>query len=110
MCVLDVVDTLTLDPALLLMVVGSLTFFITFLGCVGALRNAGCMLKTVNHAGGAWRKRRAPSLLMKSFLLSAVCLHPGAVAPPAAERGRRRRALHRRGRTLAFQHNTLFIR
>ncbi|XP_037105406.1 tetraspanin-33 isoform X3 [Syngnathus acus] len=43
---LDVVDTLTLDPALLLMVIGSLTFFITFLGCLGALRNVTCLLKT----------------------------------------------------------------
>ncbi|KAM9796329.1 tetraspanin-33 isoform X2 [Syngnathus typhle] len=42
----DVVDTLTLDPALLLMVIGSLTFFITFLGCLGALRNVTCLLKT----------------------------------------------------------------
>ncbi|XP_077441148.1 tetraspanin-33 isoform X2 [Vanacampus margaritifer] len=42
----DVVDTLTFDPALLLMAIGSLTFFITFLGCLGALRNATCLLKT----------------------------------------------------------------
>ncbi|XP_061894413.1 tetraspanin-33 [Entelurus aequoreus] len=42
----DVVDTLTVDPALLLIVVGSLMFIITFLGCLGALRNATCLLKT----------------------------------------------------------------
>ncbi|XP_029988478.1 tetraspanin-33 [Sphaeramia orbicularis] len=42
----DVVDTLTVDPALLLIVVGSVTFLITFLGCFGALRNATCLLKT----------------------------------------------------------------
>uniref|UniRef100_A0A3B4A651 Tetraspanin n=1 Tax=Periophthalmus magnuspinnatus TaxID=409849 RepID=A0A3B4A651_9GOBI len=42
----DVVDTLTLDPALLLIVVGTVTFLITFLGCWGALRNATCLLKT----------------------------------------------------------------
>ncbi|XP_054646219.1 tetraspanin-33 [Dunckerocampus dactyliophorus] len=42
----DVVDTLIVDPALLLVMVGSLTFFITFLGCLGALRNAACLLKT----------------------------------------------------------------
>lgn len=42
----DVVDTLTLDPALLLIVVGSATFLITFIGCWGALRNATCLLKT----------------------------------------------------------------
>uniref|UniRef100_A0A8C9XB99 Tetraspanin-33 n=1 Tax=Sander lucioperca TaxID=283035 RepID=A0A8C9XB99_SANLU len=35
-----VVDTLTLDPALLLIVVGSMMFLITILGCFGALRNA----------------------------------------------------------------------
>uniref|UniRef100_A0A3Q3WW30 Tetraspanin n=1 Tax=Mola mola TaxID=94237 RepID=A0A3Q3WW30_MOLML len=40
-----VVDTLTLDPALLLIVVGSVMFLITFLGCFGALRNASCLLK-----------------------------------------------------------------
>lgn len=43
----DVVDTLAVDPALLLIVVGSLMFLITFLGCFGALRNATCLLKTV---------------------------------------------------------------
>ncbi|XP_045897626.1 tetraspanin-33 [Micropterus dolomieu] len=42
----DVVDTLTIDPALLLIVVGSMMFLITFLGCYGALRNATCLLKT----------------------------------------------------------------
>ncbi|XP_071379908.1 tetraspanin-33 [Centroberyx affinis] len=42
----DVVDTLTVDPALLLIVVGSVMFMITFLGCCGALRNATCLLKT----------------------------------------------------------------
>ncbi|XP_028299939.1 tetraspanin-33 isoform X1 [Gouania willdenowi] len=42
----DVVDTLTVDPALLLIVVGSAMFLITFLGCFGALRNATCVLKT----------------------------------------------------------------
>ncbi|XP_017291309.1 tetraspanin-33 isoform X1 [Kryptolebias marmoratus] len=42
----DVVDTLAVDPALLLIVVGVLMFLITFLGCFGALRNATCLLKT----------------------------------------------------------------
>ncbi|XP_060890660.1 tetraspanin-33 [Labrus mixtus] len=41
-----VVDTLTADPALLLIVIGSMMFLITFLGCFGALRNATCLLKT----------------------------------------------------------------
>uniref|UniRef100_A0A3P9B1J2 Tetraspanin n=1 Tax=Maylandia zebra TaxID=106582 RepID=A0A3P9B1J2_9CICH len=46
MCVcIDVVDTLTVDPALLLIVVGSVMFLITFLGCFGALRNTICLLK-----------------------------------------------------------------
>lgn len=42
----DVVDTLTLDPALLLIIVGSVTFLITFFGCWGSLRNDTCLLKT----------------------------------------------------------------
>uniref|UniRef100_A0A4W6BQD2 Tetraspanin n=1 Tax=Lates calcarifer TaxID=8187 RepID=A0A4W6BQD2_LATCA len=45
LCCADVVDTLTVDPALLLIVVGSVMFLITFLGCFGALRNATCLLK-----------------------------------------------------------------
>lgn len=44
------VDTLALDPALLLIVVGSIMFLITFFGCFGALRNATCLLKTVEQA------------------------------------------------------------
>lgn len=43
----DVVDTLALDPALLLIVVGSFMFLITFFGCFGALRNSAPLLKTV---------------------------------------------------------------
>ncbi|XP_075901638.1 tetraspanin-33 isoform X3 [Nelusetta ayraudi] len=35
-----------LDPALLLLLLGSLTFVLTFLGCCGSLRNAPCLLKT----------------------------------------------------------------
>ncbi|XP_010869642.1 tetraspanin-33 [Esox lucius] len=41
----DVVDTLTMDPALLLIIVGSLMLIITFFGCCGALRNGICLLK-----------------------------------------------------------------
>ncbi|XP_056324170.1 tetraspanin-33 [Danio aesculapii] len=40
----DVVDTLMADPALLLIIVGSLMFTITFLGCFGALRNISLLL------------------------------------------------------------------
>ncbi|XP_061680754.1 tetraspanin-33 isoform X1 [Syngnathoides biaculeatus] len=42
----DVVDTLALDPALLFTLIGSLSFFVTFLGCFGALRNGARLLKT----------------------------------------------------------------
>ncbi|KAG5276477.1 hypothetical protein AALO_G00132500 [Alosa alosa] len=41
----DAVDTLMTDPALLLIVVGSLMLSITFFGCCGALRNATVPLK-----------------------------------------------------------------
>ncbi|XP_051546967.1 tetraspanin-33 [Myxocyprinus asiaticus] len=37
---------LTVDPALLLMIVGVLMFFITFCGCVGSLRENICLLQT----------------------------------------------------------------
>lgn len=37
---------LTIDPALLLMIVGVLMFFITFCGCVGSLRENICLLQT----------------------------------------------------------------
>lgn len=40
----DVVDTLMADPALLLIIVGSLMFTITFFGCFGALRNLSLLL------------------------------------------------------------------
>lgn len=37
---------LTVDPALILMIVGILMFFITFCGCVGSLRENICLLQT----------------------------------------------------------------
>uniref|UniRef100_A0A8C2AM82 Tetraspanin n=1 Tax=Cyprinus carpio TaxID=7962 RepID=A0A8C2AM82_CYPCA len=40
----DVVDKLMADPALLLIIVGSLMFTITFFGCFGALRNISLLL------------------------------------------------------------------
>lgn len=46
MCVcIDVIDTLTVDPALILIVIGSVMFFMNVFGCLGALRNATCLLK-----------------------------------------------------------------
>ncbi|XP_067283222.1 tetraspanin-33 isoform X1 [Pseudorasbora parva] len=41
-----VLACLTVDPALLLMIVGILMFFITFCGCVGSLRENVCLLQT----------------------------------------------------------------
>ncbi|KAJ8408418.1 hypothetical protein AAFF_G00258320 [Aldrovandia affinis] len=41
----DVVDSLTADPALLLIIIGSLMLIITFFGCCGALRNVVLLLK-----------------------------------------------------------------
>ncbi|XP_028857411.1 tetraspanin-33 isoform X2 [Denticeps clupeoides] len=40
-----IVDTVTADPALLLIAVGSLMFSITFCGCFGALRNGSILLQ-----------------------------------------------------------------
>ncbi|XP_059923509.1 tetraspanin-33 isoform X2 [Gadus macrocephalus] len=42
----DVIDTLTVDPALVLILIGSVMFFINVFGCLGALRNAKCLLRT----------------------------------------------------------------
>ncbi|CAL8310245.1 unnamed protein product [Lota lota] len=42
----DVIDTLTVDPALALIVIGSVMFFVNVFGCLGALRNATCLLRT----------------------------------------------------------------
>ncbi|TRY56755.1 hypothetical protein DNTS_018898 [Danionella cerebrum] len=39
---------LTVDPALILMIVGILMFFITFCGCVGSLRENICLLQTAH--------------------------------------------------------------
>ncbi|XP_078077344.1 tetraspanin-33 isoform X2 [Mustelus asterias] len=41
----DAVDSLTADPALLLIIVGCLIFCITFLGCTGALRDIQILLQ-----------------------------------------------------------------
>ncbi|XP_061680755.1 tetraspanin-33 isoform X2 [Syngnathoides biaculeatus] len=56
----DVVDTLALDPALLFTLIGSLSFFVTFLGCFGALRNGARLLKTAIE--------RTERLMMKSVV------------------------------------------
>lgn len=42
---------LAVDPAILLVVVGVLTFLITFCGCVGSLRENICLLQTVSPRG-----------------------------------------------------------
>ncbi|XP_065097945.1 tetraspanin-33 [Paramisgurnus dabryanus] len=42
----DVVDTLYIDPALLLIIVGCIMFTITLFGCFGALRNISVLLNT----------------------------------------------------------------
>ncbi|NWH42219.1 TSN33 protein, partial [Chloropsis hardwickii] len=45
------VACLAVDPAILLVVVGVLTFLITFCGCVGSLRENICLLQAVSPAG-----------------------------------------------------------
>lgn len=42
---------LAVDPAILLIVVGILTFLITFCGCVGSLRENICLLQAVSTQG-----------------------------------------------------------
>ncbi|XP_055506359.1 tetraspanin-33 isoform X3 [Leucoraja erinacea] len=54
------VESLTADPALILMIVGCLIFCITFLGCVGALRDIQILLKIV--------EMRAVALLEKGMI------------------------------------------
>ncbi|XP_073512209.1 tetraspanin-33-like isoform X1 [Phyllobates terribilis] len=46
-----VVDSLTADPAILLIVVGMLMFIITFFGCMGALRDVHLLLKIFECCG-----------------------------------------------------------
>lgn len=43
--------SLSVDPAVMLMVVGVLMFVITFCGCVGSLRENICLLQTVSKSG-----------------------------------------------------------
>lgn len=50
-------DTFLIDPAVILIVVGVVMFFITFCGCIGALRENIRLLKTVKKAA---RAARAP--------------------------------------------------
>lgn len=45
---LNRLTNVALDPALILIVVGSITFMIGFTGCVGALRENTCLLATVS--------------------------------------------------------------
>lgn len=78
-------DTLASDPALLLIVVGSVMFLTTFLGCAGALRNAPCLLKTVERAAagraaGAWFTALLLVSLQFLAILAAVVLLQVAAA------------------------------
>ncbi|XP_043107487.1 tetraspanin-33 isoform X2 [Puntigrus tetrazona] len=56
----DAVDTLMADPALLLIIVGTLMFTITFFGCFGALRNISLLLNMVQE--------RTEQLMMKAIV------------------------------------------
>ncbi|XP_077573703.1 uncharacterized protein LOC144197033 isoform X6 [Stigmatopora nigra] len=77
------------------MAVGSLTFSIAFLGCFGALRNATCLLKTVGCRGPPLASSPFDGAL--PFLrTSPVRLHPGDLAPAAADGGSSRIRLHGR--------------
>lgn len=54
-------DTFLIDPAVILIVVGVVMFFITFCGCIGALRENIRLLKTVKrHHGPVVEAARAP--------------------------------------------------
>ncbi|TRY57434.1 hypothetical protein DNTS_031423 [Danionella cerebrum] len=69
----DVVDTLMADPALLLLIVGSLMFAITFFGCFGALRNISLLLNMITAAvlGLVFSKKvqeRTEQLMMKAIV------------------------------------------
>uniref|UniRef100_A0A8C7XRN5 Tetraspanin-33 n=1 Tax=Oryzias sinensis TaxID=183150 RepID=A0A8C7XRN5_9TELE len=57
-------DTFLVDPAVILIVVGVVMFFITFCGCIGALRENIRLLKTVKVQPGTLLQR----LLMKAIV------------------------------------------
>lgn len=98
----DVVDTLTVDPALLLIVVGSVTFLITFFGCIGALRNATCLLKMVRRRRGEQEgSGRGRDTL--TGLCSPVPGDPDGRRPPADHSSSCGIRLHRRGENLSDQ-------
>lgn len=82
---------LAVDPAILLIIVGVLTFLITFCGCVGSLRENICLLQTVSPARGGdpGGTLVVPSLSHSSsphrhILLPAVLHLPDHHLPPAA--------------------------
>lgn len=60
-------DTFLIDPAVILIVVGVVMFFITFCGCIGALRENIRLLKTV---------RRHSGLVVEVLRLGQICIQP----------------------------------
>lgn len=88
---------LAVDPTILLVVVGILTFLITFCGCVGSLRENICLLQAVSprgqrvppgvspHPATAPRRLfRGPPPRAITLLLPAVLRLPDRRLPPAA--------------------------
>ncbi|NXQ24124.1 TSN33 protein, partial [Alaudala cheleensis] len=68
---------LAVDPAILLIVVGVLTFLITFCGCVGSLRENICLLQLVSARGALVAPRcpcRGPLTVTLLPLQFSVCL------------------------------------
>ncbi|NWI41984.1 TSN33 protein, partial [Picathartes gymnocephalus] len=55
------VACLAVDPAILLIMVGVLTFLITFCGCVGSLRENICLLQAVSECRRGWGTRLGTS-------------------------------------------------
>lgn len=58
---------LTVDPSILLMIVGVLMFLITFCGCVGSLRENICLLQTVSNGSEENRDITKAKLAQKRY-------------------------------------------